>query len=284
MYPRNMRKIVVLLTLLFPTMLFSQRLHVNLFGGFSNYQGDLQGKPFTLDQSNAAFGAGLSYYITDHFLLRTGLTAGKVEANDKLNKPSLQLRNLNFHSAITEGNLLAEYDLFDLNKRKVSPYVFGGLAVYHFNPYTTDTLGNRILLQSLSTEGQGLASYPDRKVYKLTQFSIPFGGGLKVRISDNVVVAYEVGLRKLFTDHLDDVSATYVDNVALAAAKGPKAVEMAYRGGELKNGNPVYPAAGTVRGNPKLNDWYYFHGLTISIGLNTGGYGRSRYGCPARVL
>jgi hypothetical protein len=279
-----MKTHLLLLTILIPSFLFSQRMNVNLFGGFSNYQGDLQGKPFTLDQSNAAFGVGLSYHLTDHFLLRSGITAGTIEANDKLNKPSLQLRNLNFHTAITELNLLAEFDLFNLNRRKFSPYVFGGIAVYHFNPYTTDTLGNKLLLQPLGTEGQGLALYPDRKMYKLTQLAVPLGGGVKLRISDNVVVAYEVGLRKLFTDYLDDVSTSYADAAALAAAKGPKAVEMAYRGGEIKNGNPAYPPAGTVRGNPKLNDWYYFHGLTISIALNTGGYGRSRYGCPAWVL
>lgn len=279
-----MKNFLALITILFPACLFSQRLHLNLFGGFSNYQGDLQGKPFTLEQSNAALGAGLSYYFTDHFSLRAGFTSGKVEANDKLNKPSLQLRNLSFHSAVTEGNLLAEYDLFNLYEKKLSPYVFGGLAVYHFNPYTYDTLGNQILLQSLSTEGQGLAQYPDRKTYKLTQFSIPFGGGLKLRISDNVVVAYEVGLRKLFTDYIDDVSTTYADQALLAAAKGPKAVEMAYRGGEVKNGNRAYPAAGTLRGNPKLNDWYYFHGISISIGLSTGSSGRSRFSCPGGVL
>ena len=38
-----------------------------------------------------------------------------------------------------------------------------------------------------------------------------------------------VGFRKTFTDYLDDVSTFYVDQTILQNAKGPKAVEMAYR-------------------------------------------------------
>lgn len=261
-----------------------QRVQLNLFGGFSNYQGDLQGKPFTLEQSDAAFGAGLSYYLTYHFLLRAGFVTGKVKASDKFNKPSLMLRNLDFQTRISEGNLMLEYDLFDMSEKKFSPYGFAGLAVYHFNPYTFDSSGAKILLQPLSTEGQGLSQYPDRKAYKLTQLATLIGGGLKLRLSDNVLIAYEVGLRRLSTDYLDDVSSTYVDESALLAAKGPKAVDLAYRGDELKNSNSGYPANGTRRGSPKLKDWYYFHGISLSIGLDLKRGIRTRYGCPAGVM
>ena len=48
-----------------------------------------------------------------------------------------------------------------------------------------------------------------------------------------VLNAMNTALRIQFTDYLDDVSTTYVDQAVLAAARGPKAVEMAYRGGEL---------------------------------------------------
>jgi hypothetical protein len=282
-----MKRLLVLTFVFVPFLTFSQRLHLNLFGGFSNYEGDLQGKPFTLDQSNGAFGGGLSYDVTNHFSVRTGLVYGSIQADDKKNKPSLQPRNLNFKSKILEGNLLFEYNLLDMNYRKFTPYIFGGVAVYHFNPYSYDTSGHKIYLQQLSTEGQGLSVYPDRKPYKLTQFALPFGAGLKLRISDNVVMAYEIGLRKIFTDYLDDISTTYVDQAVLLAGKGPKAVEMAYRGGELKNGNPVYPLDGSIRGGAKYKDWYYFHGITVSIGLRSKFDVRGRANrtdCPDKVL
>ncbi len=284
-----MRKLLAW-ALLCPMASFSQqRIHLTLFGGFSNYQGDLQDKYFTLDQANLALGIGAKYDLTPNFALRAGINYGTVGATDKKNKPELQARNLSFTTRILEGNLLLEYTLFDLTDKKISPYAFAGVALFHFNPYAYDTLGNKIYLKPLSTEGEGLPQYPDRKPYKLTQFAIPFGAGVKFRINDNTVLGYEIGLRKLFTDYLDDVSTTYVDQFALAQARGPKAVEMAYRGGELKNGNPNYPADGTIRGGSKYKDWYYFSGLTLTIGLNTGGNyyggkgGKQRLGCPTRV-
>ena len=280
---------IILSLVLFPIMTNGQtRLHATLFGGFANYYGDLQNKPITLDQSNGAIGAGLKYDLTDHLAVRTGFVYGKISADDKRNKTSLQFRNLNFQSKIFEWNVLAEYTLFDLAERKLSPYAFAGLGLFHFNPYTYDSLGNKFFLRPLSTEGQGLAQYPDRKPYHLTQFSIPLGVGIKFRVTDNVILAYELGLRKTFTDYLDDVSKTYVDQSALLNAKGAKAVELAYRGGELKNGDPVYPADGTKRGGEKFKDWYYFSGVSLSIGLNTSNNFlshrvKSSVNCPVKV-
>lgn len=281
-----MRKLF-LVFFLFPSILSAQqRFHVTLFGGFSNYQGDLQDKRFTLDESNGAFAIGLKYDVTSHVAVRTNFTYGRIEGNDKLNKPSLQVRNLSFQTKIVELNLLGEYTVFDLSQKRFSPYIFGGVAAFRFNPYAYDTLGNKLFLKPLSTEGQGLTGYADRKPYKLTQFAIPFGAGIKYRINDNAVLGYELGFRKTFTDYLDDVSKTYVDPVVLAAERGAKAVEMSYRGGELKTGNPAYPAAGTIRGGSQLKDWYYFTGITLSIGINNGksffggGNRRSQTDCP----
>ncbi len=87
-------------------------------------------------------------------------------------------------------------------------------------------------------------------------------------------------MRKLFTDYLDDVSTTYVDEGTLAAAKGPTAVRFSYRGGELKNGEPAYPVAGTIRGGAKSKDWYYFQGITLRIRLHHGLRRGQRFGCP----
>jgi len=243
--------------------------NVNLFGGFSNYFGDLQEKAYTTQQSNGSFGAGLQYDFTGHFSVLSNLTYGRVSASDGYaGKADLRARNLNFETVITEWNVLAEYNFLDLQVHKLTPYVFAGLAVYHFNPYSYDTTGKKVYLRPLSTEGEGLSQYPGRKEYALTQLAIPFGGGIKFRISDRVTLAYEIGLRKLFTDYLDDVSATYVSQANLLAARGPEAVEMAYRGNQLKTGG-TYPPDGTVRGNPKHKDWYYMSGLRVTIALNS---------------
>jgi hypothetical protein len=281
----------LLLGIFVPAFSFVQaQFHVNLFGGFANYFGDLQSKAYTTQQSHLAVGAGLQYDLTGHFSLLTNLTYGNVGASDAYNlQPDLKARNLSFQTSIIEWNVLAEYNLLDLNDHKFTPYIFAGLAVYHFNPFAYDSLGKKVDLQPLSTEGEGLTQYPDRKPYALTQLAIPFGGGIKFRVSDRVVLAYEIGLRKLFTDYLDDVSTRYVDQTTLLNARGPEAVEMAYRGNEVKgSGAGVYPADGTVRGNPGHKDWYYTSGIRVSIDLNTkslSAHRRNRgvYDCPVKV-
>ncbi len=280
-------KKLVLIAFLFPSLVHAQ-WHVNLFGGFSNYYGDLQSKAFTVNQAKAAFGLGVQYDLTPQFALLSGFNYGNVGASDAYNKPSLRTRNLSFQSNIFEWNILGEYTLFDLEDKWVSPYVFAGLAVYHFNPYAFDTLGNKIYLKPLSTEGEGLSQYPASKPYSLTQLAIPFGGGIKFRVTDKVVVAYEIGFRKLFTDYLDDVSSRYIDPAILLAAKGPTALEMAYRGGEVKGGDPAYPQTGSLRGSAKYKDWYYFSGIKVSIAINDAYSGHHRRSngiidCPKRV-
>lgn len=287
-----MRKFIVLLFTVAPISLIAQNWHVTAFGGIANYQGDLQEKRVTTSQSHGAFGLGVQYDLTNHILIRSGLTYGKISGDDKLAKDDfLRLRNLNFTSRLLEFNLAAEYDFLDLEKYKFTPYVFAGIALFGFDPYTTDTLGTRYYLQPIGTEGQGLTAYPDRKSYHRVQPSIPFGAGIKLRINSQVTLGYEIGLRKTFTDYIDDLSTRYVDEAILLAEKGPKAVELAYRGGELKDGNPAYPADGTKRGGSDVKDWYYFQGITLSFrlqGRNGGGsYKGSGMGhqmdCPKNV-
>ena len=287
-----MRKLL-LLSFLCPVFAISQqRFHATLFGGLSNYAGDLQDHQFTLQQSNFAFGAGIKYDFTPHLALRATFNHGKIEGDDKKSSdPLLRARNLSFASRINEGSLLLEYTVLNMEERKISPYIYSGVTVFHYNPYAYDTLGNKVFLKPLSTEGQGFVD--GRNPYKLTQFAIPLGIGLKFRINENTVLGYEVSVRKTFTDYLDDVSSTYVDETTLGQQRGMKAVEMAYRGDELKDGSATaYPEDDSIRGGSKYKDWYYFTGFTLYIGLGSGNGGgggpfgrgtrggRNQLGCP----
>jgi opacity protein-like surface antigen len=276
-------KIVFLFTLAFISLFsFGQPLHVDVFGGNTGYWGDLKESALSTNLSNYAIGAGITYDLTNKISIRSGITLGKTGADDKKNKqPDINARNLNFRTAVQEGNLLVEYHFFDFQRQHFTPYIFGGLAVFHFNPYSHDTAGNKIMLHPLSTEGEGIAG-TGRSAYHLTQLAVPLGAGIKWRLSENISIGYEIGLRKMFTDYFDDVSTTYIDQSLLLASKGTKAVEMAYRGGELKTGSQQYPTAGSIRGNPKLKDWYDFQGIRLSFGLDK--IKRGRTDCPPGVL
>jgi hypothetical protein len=259
----------------------AQGLHLNLFLGTANYKGDLQDKVFTFNDAHLAGGLGFSYDLSNRVALRAGFKIGKISADDK-NGPN-KARNLNFTSQITEGDIDLQYFITPMGLHSLSPYVFAGVALYHFDPYTYDSTGHKYYLRYLSTEGEGFM--PGRKPYHITQVGIPFGAGVKLWLSDNINAGFEVGFRKLFTDYLDDVSTTYVDAATLAANRGAKAVELAYRGDEVKEGSPVYPAGGTQRGNSVNKDWYYFAGFTLSFRLLNGNF-RSGKGlaCPKNVF
>jgi Domain of unknown function (DUF6089) len=276
----------VFISFLFITSAISaQRMHVGIFGGLSAYNGDLTEKYFPKKVTNGAIGVTANYELKDKIMLRAGLTYSVVGGADRYSdKADLVIRNLSFETSITELSLVGEYYLYNLYDRRFSPYVFGGLAVYHFNPYTFTGNNNKVFLKPLSTEGQGLAAYPDRKPYSLTQMAIPFGGGVKFVINDNLRVGLELGLRKLLNDYLDDVSTTYADPNDLLAAKGQLAVDVSYRSDEIAGGSTAYPAKGFIRGSAKNKDWYYFFGIHLTYRLASaifGGGGNKKYGCPS---
>ena len=283
----------ILAILLSATAVYSQGILKNVsieaFGGLANYQGELQENTYTFSQSQPAGALGLSYAFTDKLSLRGLITYGHIQAADSYSS-NLQRRqrNLSFYSKIYDASLTGVYEFFDIMEKRYTPYVFAGVSVFNMGPYTYDSLGKKIGLGTLSTEGQGLPEYPDRKKYNYQNISIPFGGGIRFAVTRNVSLGWEFRFNKTFTDYLDDVSTKYIDPNILFAARGPKAVEMAYRGGELKNGSPAYPVAGTVRGNPKTKDWYYFSGITISYKLfNDRDFNRGNGGkgipCPKNV-
>jgi len=269
-----------------------QGIHLNLFFGMSNYSGDLQEKRFTFSQSHLAGGLGLSFDVAKQFSIRTAFKLGKVSADDSKGRNAA--RNLNFFTNIAEFSVDGQYFFKPLGQNPLTPYIFLGLAFYHFNPYTFDSTGKKYFLHPLGTEGEGYV--PGRSEYKLTELSIPLGAGVKLSMTENLNVGFEIGIRRLFTDYLDDVSSTYVDPNAILTNRGAKALELAYRGGELKGGSDTYPT-GKVRGNPIYKDWYYFTGLTLSYKLRNDLFNKSddgarkrkkgklrQWDCPGRVL
>jgi len=272
----------------------AQKFHVGLFGGASAYSGDLVDRIFPKKQTYAVLGITGNYELSDHFMLRTGFTMTHISGADRLsNDTVLVKRNLSFDSRIWEASLMGEFYLLDLNTSRLSPYIFAGLALYHFNPYTFDQNEVKVFLKPLSTEGEGLAGYPNSQPYSLIQMAIPLGGGFKFAINENVRVGLEAGIRKLFTDYLDDLSTAYADPADLLASRGQQSVDLSYRGDEVAGGDPLYPAKGAQRGGATNRDYYYFAGmhLTFRLGGETpetrslpGKRGhKSRLGCPANI-
>jgi hypothetical protein len=270
-----------------PVLASAQNFHFSGRLGVANYQGDLKAKSISLSGAKLMFSLGARYDLSEHVMVRSYITLTGLQADDKKGTATMQKRNLNFKSKIFDWELTGQYSFFSLNERWWTPYVFAGVGLFHFNPYTKDTSGTKFFLNPLSTEGQGFQ--PGVKEYKLWQLNIPFGLGAEYSLNEDMRLGIEMGYRKLFTDHLDDVSGSYVDESRLLTARGQKAVDLAYRGYEVGAG--PYPAAGAERGNTKHKDGYYYVAVTYTVryffdkykqiaGLAGGGR-KKKVGCPA---
>jgi hypothetical protein len=109
----------------------------------------------------------------------------------------------------------------------------------------------------LGTEGQG-SSLNSKNQYSLTQLTIPLGVGCKLSLGKKASMTFETGIRKTFTDYLDDVhSESYVDLDVLAAENGPLAAALANRS---LNGNRY-----GKRGTEATKDWYFFSGMMLTF-------------------
>lgn len=241
--------------------------------GGSIYYGDLSPDD-ALDNFKLirpAIGVYASHHFNDRVALKLGITNFTITGDDKINSKQTALdRNLSFRSNIWEISLQGEYYILSFdperNEMPLSIFVSTGANVFFHNPKAF-IAGEYHALQPLSTEGQGLPSFPDRKPYKLTQLSIPAVLGLKYNVGPLLNVFVEFGPRFVFTDYLDDVSNTYAVESELRDAKGDIAVLLSDRrlspDGELK----VYPDF-SKRGNVKSKDMYFVGLLGVSVTLD----------------
>ncbi len=280
------KNIILILSLfLLPLLSFSQHSELGITLGISAYQGDLSPSTSRLNpgQINPMVGIFGKYNFNRFIVARAGFNYAILSAEDsKSTIEASKVRNLSFRSNIFEGNLMLEinilgYEPYNLEK-PWSPYVFAGIALFHYNP-KAEYDGDWVELQPLGTEGQGLSAYPDRKPYNLNSFAIPMGGGIKFALSDTWNLGVEGGIRMTFTDYIDDVSMTYVEE-SLLLENDPLSAALANRSGE-----PI--EAGRGRGNDKVSDWYAFLGVTLSRNfLDNGLVGsrrrgrKSKTGCP----
>jgi len=263
----------------------AQHFEAGVVFGTSGYSGDLisRGFPQYIQSLRLAGGVFGRYNFNDHFSARAGVNIGSISGSDFKGKEEFEVnRQLEFESSLFEANLLAEFNILGYQpynlERVFSPYIFGGIAVFRYNPKATLN-GQTFELQPLSTEGQGTSQFPDRETYSLTQFAVPLGFGFKFALNDRFNIGIEGGIRVTFTDYLDDVSQTYADPAILLEERGEIAVALASPSNREFTVN-------LQRGSSVRNDYYGFAGVTLSMNfLDNGLVGirfksRRKSGCP----
>jgi hypothetical protein len=266
----------------------SYRTELHFGVGVSNFLGELGGadqvgtdylKDLELSENNLAVSAGFRYKLSQVFALNNTLTYGRVSGDDALTQEFFRnYRNLNFRSDIFElsSNLEiafikeqvgARYKLKGVRGSRgfeLSGYGFIGLGVFYFNP-KGEYKGEWVNLAELNTEGQGLTD--TRKDYSRIQLAIPVGIGFKYGIDRRWGIGLQFGIRKTFTDYIDDVSKTYYSQGSLLASGGTLSAELADRS---DNEFPYITAEGAQRGDPRDKDSYMFAIFSINYKLRTG--------------
>jgi hypothetical protein len=268
------------------------RYEFSLGVGASNFLGDLGGadqigthyfKDFEWSLTRIAAAAGLRYKLSDFFALDGHFTYGRVAGDDKLTKePFRNYRNLSFFSDIYELNVNFEaaFQEEQLGHRyrlkrvkgikayEIYTYVFGGIGVFYFDPKTTVN-GQTVHLKPLHTEGEGLAA--SRSEYSSIQLCIPIGLGFKYTLDSRWGLGLELGIRKTFTDYIDDVSTTYYDRAFFIQQYGTEKGNYIADIADRSNGSqPQVTAGGAQRGDPRYKDSYMFAIFSVNYKLRTG--------------
>ncbi|AYB30605.1 DUF6089 family protein [Chryseolinea soli] len=218
---RSLIKNLICLTLFISafTAAHAQSAEVNSaevgFGlGTFNYTGDLvrfYNFKYSKPAATVFYKSNLSRVVS----FRVSITGGQLGASEKPIDAFATQRDASFNIFLLEASTGVEYHFLNWRDPKrfirFSPYLFGGVGIFSMSGVATKTAD-----------------------YSNVQAVIPFGGGIKYVYNPKWYFSLEFGVRKTFTDYLDNIS----------------------------DGDPRYK--NYQYGNPNDNDNYYFLGVSIT--------------------
>ena len=233
----RIKGIILCLIVILPSLANAQRWKRQRYEwvtgiGATQFLGDVGGRNqigsdwfFDMDAASTRYIAniGFRYAISQYVFVKTGFSFGEVSGDDRYTQePFRNNRNLHFRSPVVEWATQIEvswmrestgsrYKIRRVRGRgrkgsRVFVYGFAGVALLYMNPMAKFD-GKWHSLKKLHTEGQGFV--PSRNEYSNWQFTIPFGVGMKYSLDKKSSIGLEYGLRKTFTDYMDDVSTSY---------------------------------------------------------------------------
>jgi hypothetical protein len=172
--------------------------------------------------------------------LRGGVSFARLNAADSVRPidPVMAFRNAGFRGSLFEISAVMEYHFLDFthpqSQFRFSPYGFLGFGLTGF-------IGN----------GRKFENDRNPPGYTVGTPVIPFGIGIKYKLSKQWLLAAEFGARATFTDTLDKL---YGEEPNIARFPDPN------------NPNVL---SGYNYGNYSDRDWYYFLGVTISYSFSS---------------
>jgi hypothetical protein len=225
--------ILLLLVVGFVSDLRAQKYEVGGGLGVSAYSGDIIRKldPGQLGPQVTLFG---KRNFDNVWTLRVGINVATLEGDDRKNPIDAVAiaRDARFKVGMLEGSAIMEFNFLDYLRND---------SEFNFSPYAFFGVGYTLFTGSGNTYAQNPVSD-----YSLGAVVIPFGGGVKYRLTDRLTLGLEAGFRPTMSDFVDKIDSTLPEIPRYQDAMNP---------------NLPY---GVNYGNPNDKDWYYFFGFNLS--------------------
>ncbi len=209
-----------------PFPVFKKHTSISFGAGSSHYIGDLVpvGGIFSVGTQTTRWNLGVNFtrHLSTNFSANIGLNYIRIAGDDSYFSPvgaweANFKRNLHVRNDIKELSLVGLYEIGGnpeniMKRNAVSPYVYLGVTGFLHSPdarkqVSLDASGNPIQSPWLSDSNSSLLDYQNEGVqYSLMGVSIPFGFGVRYKISDFMDLGFDFGYRVALTDYLDDVS------------------------------------------------------------------------------
>jgi outer membrane protein OmpA-like peptidoglycan-associated protein len=169
--------------------------------GAANAYGDLiDSRLIQFKRTRLGYGGFITYHASSKLSLRASYLRASLEGADE-DWEALASRGLRFESTLDEVSVVAQwYWGRPAGGASVRPYVFAGLGAGFTEP-TTD------YSSTIGKPGQEELAAEDMANVKTSHMLVPLGLGAKIELSEHLLLGVEYGLRPVFNDYLDGVSA-----------------------------------------------------------------------------
>jgi hypothetical protein len=255
---------------------FVHQGEVGIGVGVGHYFGDLN-PSFAVNRPKIAAGVFFRKQVTNYIGIRLSGDYAMLGYSDIYSSNPVQvMRNLSFNSNVWEVSISGDFNFFRFQPGfegfNFTPYMGLGIGVFSFDPYAY-LGGEKYLLRTLGTEGQGSALYPALQPYNPLAICIPFTFGAKYALNERTNVFGEVCYRMTNTDYLDDVSGFYAPDAFPPLPDGSPSPGFLLQDRSYETGNSI-GIKGRQRGNSLQKDAY----ATIKVGIS---FNLSSYRCPS---
>jgi hypothetical protein len=201
-----MKKIIILISLLYPCLLNAQKnADFGVFGGTSYYMGDINNyMPFY--KASWALGALYRYNINTRYAIKGTVRYGNIAGNDAdfKNEFNKVLRDGSFSATILNVAVKVEFNFLD--------YVNMGRK-RGYSTYITSGIGYGIMMKHAITTPNIMGS----DALPGNHFNIPMGVGFKYNIKERFTSGIEWTYVKAFSDKIDGITnyhtAAYKSNM-----------------------------------------------------------------------